>query len=72
PFTIPANMIVQAAQPSNIEAVMVDGRFLKRGGRLTAIDVAQLARDCADTIERARKEAGKEEAGKGINELFNR
>jgi cytosine/adenosine deaminase-related metal-dependent hydrolase len=72
PFTVPANMIVQAAQPSNIEAVMVDGRFLKRGGRLTTIDLAQLARDSADTIERARKEASKEGAGKGINELFSR
>jgi cytosine/adenosine deaminase-related metal-dependent hydrolase len=72
PFTIPVNMIVQSAQPSNIEAVVVDGRFLKRDGRLTTIDVTQLARDCADTIERARKEAGKEGAGKGINQLFTR
>jgi len=72
PLTIPTNMIVQSAQPSNIEAVVVDGRFLKRDGRLTTIDVAQLTRDCADTIERARKEASKEGAGKGINQLFTR
>src|SRR5262249_11445713 len=30
PFTIATNMIVQSAQPSNIDAVMVDGRVLKR------------------------------------------
>ena len=72
PFTIATNMIVQSAQPSNIDAVMVDGRFLKRNGKLTTIDMAQLARDAADTIERARKEASKEGAGKGINELFTR
>ncbi len=72
PFTVSANMIVQAAQPSNIEAVIVDGRFLKRDGKLTTIDMAQLARDSADTIERARMEASKEGAGKGINELFTR
>jgi 5-methylthioadenosine/S-adenosylhomocysteine deaminase len=72
PFTIPANMIVQAAQPSNIDAVIVDGRFLKRDGRLTTIDMERLARDAADTIERARKEAAKEGAGQGINELFTR
>jgi 5-methylthioadenosine/S-adenosylhomocysteine deaminase len=72
PFTVPANMIVQAAQPSNIEAVIVDGCFLKRDGKLTGIDVAQLARDSADTIERVRKEASKEGSDKGINELFSR
>lgn len=72
PFTIAANMIVQSAQPSNIDTVIVDGRFLKRDGKLTTIDVTQLARDAADTIERARKEASKEGAGKGINELFTR
>jgi cytosine/adenosine deaminase-related metal-dependent hydrolase len=72
PFTIATNMIVQSAQPSNIDAVIVDGRFLKRDGKLTTIDMVQLARDAADTIERARKEASKEGAGKGINELFTR
>jgi len=72
PFTIATNMIVQSAQPSNIDAVIVDGRFLKRDGKLTTIDMVQLARDAADTIERARKEASKEGAGRGINELFTR
>lgn len=72
PFTIATNMIVQSAQPWNVDTVIVDGRFLKRDGKLTTIDMTQLARDAADTIERARKEASKEGAGKGINELFTR
>lgn len=72
PFTIATNMIVQSAQPSNVDAVIVDGRFLKRDGKLTTIDPVRLARDAADTIDRARKEASKEGAGKGINELFTR
>jgi hypothetical protein len=72
PFTIATNMIVQSAQPWNVDTVIVDGRFLKRDGKLTTIDMAQLARDAADTIERARTEASKEGAGKGINELFTR
>ena len=72
PFTVPTRMIVQAAQPSNVEAVVVDGRFLKRNGKLTTIDIPKLARDSADTIERARKEASKERAGEGIEGLFSR
>jgi cytosine/adenosine deaminase-related metal-dependent hydrolase len=72
PFTVPVRMIVQAAQPFNVDTVIVDGRFLKRGGKLTTIDMAKLARDCADTIERARQQAAKEGAGKGIEGLFTR
>jgi 5-methylthioadenosine/S-adenosylhomocysteine deaminase len=72
PLTIPTHMIVQSAQPSNVDAVIVDGRFLKRGGKLTTIDMVKLARDSAVTIERARKEASKEGAGTGINDLFTR
>jgi len=72
PFTIATNMIVQSAEPWNVDTVIVDGRFLKRDGKLTTVDMGQLARDGADTIERARKEAGKEGAGKGINDLFTR
>ena len=72
PFTVPSRMIVQAAQPANIDAVVVDGRFLKRKGKLTSIDTAQLAREAADTIERVRREASKTGAEKGINELFTR
>ncbi|HXD50605.1 MAG TPA: amidohydrolase family protein, partial [Burkholderiales bacterium] len=72
PMTIPSHMIVQAAQPANVDAVLVDGRFLKRDGKFTTIDMAQLARDSAHTIERARTEASKEGAGTGINDLFSR
>jgi 5-methylthioadenosine/S-adenosylhomocysteine deaminase len=70
PFTSPTRMIVQSAQPANIAAVVVDGRFLKQDGKLTTIDVDKLGRDAADTIERARQEASKPGAGKGIRSLF--
>jgi 5-methylthioadenosine/S-adenosylhomocysteine deaminase len=70
PFTVPARMIVQSAQPANVDAVVVDGRFLKKDGKLTTIDLDKLRRDSADTIERARQEASKPGSGEGIRDLF--
>ena len=32
-----------AAQPANVDSVMVDGRFLKRGGKLVDVDAAEVA-----------------------------
>jgi 5-methylthioadenosine/S-adenosylhomocysteine deaminase len=42
PFTDPAHMLVASAQAWNVDTVMVDGRILKRNGRLTAIDTGVL------------------------------
>ncbi|MDB5598735.1 MAG: amidohydrolase [Xanthobacteraceae bacterium] len=36
----PAHLLVEAARPSNVDSVWVDGRLLKRGGRMTALDEA--------------------------------
>ena len=41
-FTEPAHMIVEAAKPSNVYTVMIDGRILKQRGRLTAMDTMQV------------------------------
>jgi len=54
PLTEPVRMIVQSAQPSNIELVMVDGRILKRGGRFITVDVAKVVADATETITRVR------------------
>lgn len=40
--TDPARLLVTAAQPSNVDTVLVDGRILKRDGRLTTLDVAEI------------------------------
>jgi len=40
--TEPAHLIVEAAQPANVDSVVVDGKFLKRGGRLTRVDTAAI------------------------------
>ncbi|HEY4133957.1 MAG TPA: amidohydrolase family protein [Alphaproteobacteria bacterium] len=52
PFTEPVHMIVQSAQPSNVDLVMVDGRILKRNGKLTTIDLPRLAAEAAETVAR--------------------
>jgi len=57
-FGDPAHMIVTAAQPSNVDTVMVDGRILKRGGRLTAMNVGQIVREAAAANLALRKRAG--------------
>jgi len=38
PVRDPAVALVHSAQPANVDTVMVDGRILKRHGRLTTID----------------------------------
>ena len=42
PFTEPAYMLVDSAQSANVDTVLVDGRILKRNGKLTAIDTGKL------------------------------
>jgi 5-methylthioadenosine/S-adenosylhomocysteine deaminase len=54
PLTAPIRMIVQSAQPANVDLVMVDGQVLKRDGRLTTIDAAKVMADATDTIHRVR------------------
>jgi cytosine/adenosine deaminase-related metal-dependent hydrolase len=54
PLTEPVRMIVQSAQPANVDLVMVDGRVLKRDGRLTTVDVAKVVADATETINRVR------------------
>jgi 5-methylthioadenosine/S-adenosylhomocysteine deaminase len=56
-FGDPAHMLVSAAQPSNVDTVMVDGGILKRGGKLTAMDAVQIATEAAGANAALRKRA---------------
>jgi cytosine/adenosine deaminase-related metal-dependent hydrolase len=47
----PFMLLVNAAQPSNVDTVVCDGRILKRGGRLTALDAKELSRTAARTLD---------------------
>lgn len=59
PMADPARMIVQAAQPANVDTVMVDGRILKRHGKLTTLDVPRIVREASETIARVSAQIGR-------------
>jgi cytosine/adenosine deaminase-related metal-dependent hydrolase len=40
--TDPAHLVLEATSPENVDTVVVDGRILKRGGKLTAIDTTEV------------------------------
>jgi len=48
-------MLVEAAQPSNIDTVVVDGRILKRRGKLTAFDTRQVIGQASAALTAVRK-----------------
>jgi cytosine/adenosine deaminase-related metal-dependent hydrolase len=54
-FTDPAHLLVEAAQPSNIDTVVVDGRILKRRGKLTAFDTRQVVGQASVALTAVRK-----------------
>ena len=56
-FTDPAHLVVEATQASNVDTVVVDGRILKRGGKLTAMPVDQVLADASASFDAIRKRA---------------
>jgi cytosine/adenosine deaminase-related metal-dependent hydrolase len=56
-FTDPAHMVVEITQAGDVDTVVVDGRILKRGGKLTAMPVEQILADASASFEGIRKRA---------------
>jgi cytosine/adenosine deaminase-related metal-dependent hydrolase len=46
------------AQTEDVDTVVIDGRILKRGGKLTALDADTVARDAADALTALREKTG--------------
>jgi cytosine/adenosine deaminase-related metal-dependent hydrolase len=44
-FADPAHLLVGAALPENVDTVVIDGRILKRDGKLTALSAPQVVAD---------------------------
>lgn len=57
PFTDPAHMLVASAQGFNVDTVMVDGRILKAGGKLTAIDAGGMVAEASAASQGVRERA---------------
>ena len=47
----PAHLLVEAAQPVNVDTVIIDGRVLKHAGRMVAVDQERVIRSAADSIK---------------------
>ncbi len=50
-FTDPARMLVEAAEPANVDTVVVDGRILKRAGKFTALSPEQVMAGASASLE---------------------
>jgi 5-methylthioadenosine/S-adenosylhomocysteine deaminase len=56
-FTDPTHMLVEAAEASNVDTVIVDGRILKRGGKFTALAPEEVIDGAAASLETVRQRA---------------
>ncbi len=56
-FVDPTHLLVGSALPENVDTVVVDGRILKRAGKLTSLSEAQVVADARAAVEGIRKRA---------------
>jgi 5-methylthioadenosine/S-adenosylhomocysteine deaminase len=47
----PVHLLVEAAQPVNVDTVIIDGRVLKSAGRMMAVDQERVMRSAEDSIK---------------------
>jgi cytosine/adenosine deaminase-related metal-dependent hydrolase len=57
-FTDPAHMTLECTLPENIDTVIVDGRVLKSGAKLTALSAPAIVREARASLEGVRKRTG--------------
>jgi 5-methylthioadenosine/S-adenosylhomocysteine deaminase len=58
-FTDPAHMLVTAAQPANVDTVLIDGRIVKHGGALTTLEPAEISREARSSLAGVRTRAAR-------------
>ena len=57
PLGDPVQAIVRSAQPHNVDTVIIDGRILKQGGRMTALDPAEVAAQAVELLAGLKQRA---------------
>jgi cytosine/adenosine deaminase-related metal-dependent hydrolase len=58
PLGDPVQAIVRSAQPYNVDTVVVDGRVLKRGGQMTAVDIEKVVSEASESLAGLRARTG--------------
>src|ERR1700733_10482021 len=53
--TDPAHLVLEATGPENVDTVVVDGRLLKRGGKLAAIDTRKVVAEARTALAGVRE-----------------
>jgi 5-methylthioadenosine/S-adenosylhomocysteine deaminase len=53
----PTRLLVLCAQPANVDTVIVDGRVLKRNGRLVDVNAGQVVSQAAASLAGIRQRA---------------
>ncbi len=57
-FTDPSHMLVEAAEEADVDTVMVDGRIMKRSGKVTWMSTDRVIADASTALAAIRKRAG--------------
>jgi cytosine/adenosine deaminase-related metal-dependent hydrolase len=57
PVGDPVTAVVRSAQPHNVDTVVVDGRILKQGGHLTALDPNEVVAKAAESLAGLKRRA---------------
>jgi len=53
--TDPAHLVLEAAGPENVDTVVVDGRILKRGGKLAGLDTRKVIAEARAALAGVRE-----------------
>jgi 5-methylthioadenosine/S-adenosylhomocysteine deaminase len=56
-MTDPAHLVLECAEPENVDTVVIDGRVLKRGGKLVAIDAHKVVAEARVALAGVRDRA---------------